>query len=209
MTLKLPDSGAETTPDGRRHAPSAARNAAPILELLREVMPASGLLLELASGTGQHAAEFAAALPGLTWQPTDINPENMASIRAWTGNTTLPPAILDATRKGWSTAWPCDALLAVNLLHLIPTAAAEILLTEAALALRPNGTGLIYGPFLRNGMPTSEGDAAFHSSLQAQDPTIGYKDLAWVTHHLATAGLQITTRDMPANNLSLIFTKPA
>lgn len=210
MTLRLPDSGAETTPDGRRHAPSAARNAGPILAVLQQVMPPRGLLLELASGTGQHAAAFSQALPGLVWQPSDINPDNMASIRAWSAGTAIrPPVLLDATRAGWSADWPCDALLLVNLLHLIPAAAVETLLAEAGLALRPGGVGVIYGPFLRDGKATSDGDAAFDASLRAQDPAIGYKDLHWVTGQLAAAGLSVDLRQMPANNLALILTKPA
>ena len=92
MKLVLPDSGAETLPDGRRHVPSAERNAAPILALLHQVLPARGRLLELAAGSGLHSARFAAALPGLDWQPTDVEPENFASIRAWTaGHANVRP----------------------------------------------------------------------------------------------------------------------
>lgn len=208
MSLRLPDSGAETTPDGRRHAPSAARNAAPILATLQAELPAHGRLLEIAAGTGQHAAQFSAALPQIDWQPTDVNPDNLASITAWAttaGPNLRAPAILDATRPGWPADWPDrDAILIVNLLHLIPAPAVETLLDEAARALSASGVLLIYGPFLRDGLATSDGDAAFHASLQAQDPAIGYKDLDWLTARLAAHRLTTTVQPMPANNLMLV-----
>ncbi len=209
MSLHLPDSGAEVSPDGRRHAPSSSRNAAAILQVLRDHAPAQGRLLEIASGTGQHAAQFAAALPGLDWQPTDIDPANMASIIAWSRQAAAPnlrsPVVMDATRPGWSSDFGgLDAVLLVNLLHLIPAPAVEILLSELAQALAPGGTAFIYGPFLRDGLPTSDGDAAFDASLRAQDPAIGYKDMAWVTLRLVAAGLRVRMQDMPANNLMLV-----
>lgn len=113
--------------------------------------------------------------------------------------------VLDATRPDWSADWPNqDAILIVNLLHLIPAPAVETLLDQAARALSPSGVLLIYGPFLRDGLATSDGDAAFHASLQAQDPAIGYKDLASVTARLASYGLTTTAQPMPANNLMLV-----
>lgn len=214
MTLKLPDSGAGASADGRRHAPSAARNAGPILAVLQRVAPAGGRLLEIASGTGQHAAEFAAALPGLDWYPTDLDPENLASIRAWTafsGRPNLhPPQVLDAAIPGWSQAlgqW--DAILVVNLLHLISKGAASTLLSEVSRALAPAGVALIYGPFLRNGKTTSDGDAAFDASLREQNAAIGYKDIAWAEAELSRSGLVVSVKPMPANNLTLIARRPA
>jgi SAM-dependent methyltransferase len=209
MSLRLPDSGAEVTPDGRRHAPSAARNAAPILDVLRRELPVRGRLLEIASGTGQHAAAFAAALPGIDLQPTDVNPENLPSIAAWaTAANQRPPVVLDAAQPGWASVWhPLDAVLVVNLLHLIPVAAVAVLLDEAGAALGPGGVLLIYGPFLRDGRATSDGDAAFDASLRAQDPRIGYKDVAAVTGQLQAQGLTVTCQAMPANNLMLVARK--
>ena len=206
MSLKLPDSDAEVTPDGRRHAPSAERNAAPILEVLRRELPATGRLLEIAAGTGQHAAAFAAALTGIDWQPTDANPDNLASIRAWSQAANLrPPVVLDAARPGWSAEWrPLDAVLVVNLLHLVPQAAVETLLDEACAALAPGGVFLIYGPFLRGGQATSKGDAKFHASLRAQDPTIGYKDVEWVMGRLQAKAMAVAQHGLPANNLMLV-----
>lgn len=206
MALKLPDTGAEVLPDGRRMVPSAARNAGPILEVLTS-LGLKGRLLEIASGSGLHAAEMAGKL-ALDWQPTDVEPTNFASIQAWAahaGGEIRAPILLDATLPGWAAQlgqW--DAILLVNLLHLIPTPAAETLLAEVALALAPGGTFCLYGPFLRDGQPTSPGDAAFDASLRSQDPTIGYKDLAWVLDHLSRHGLTADVRTMPANNLMLL-----
>lgn len=210
MSLALPDSGAAVTPDGRRHAASAARNAAPILAVLRRELPSTGRLLEIASGSGQHAAEFAAALPGIDWQPSDVEAHNLASIRAWAQSANQrAPVVLDAARSGWATDWPArDAVLVVNLLHLIPAAAVDILLAEACTALGPGGVLLIYGPFLRSGQATSQGDAAFDASLRAQDRAIGYKDVADVVARLQAGGLAVAVHDMPANNLMLVARKP-
>jgi len=206
MTLKLPDSGADTLPDGRRMVPSAARNAEPILQALQG-LGLRGRLLEIASGSGLHAAQMAGPL-GLIWQPTEVEPANFASITAWSATTDAaiqPPIHLDATEAGWAArlgAW--DAVLLVNLLHLIPEPAASTLLAELGTALAPGGTACLYGPFLREGLATSPGDAAFDASLRAQDPAIGYKDLAWVMGQLGKAGLSCDILPMPANNLLLV-----
>lgn len=205
MILCLPDSGAETLPDGRRLTPSAQRNAEPILQVLQG-LGLTGTLLELASGSGLHAALMAPVL-GLIWRPSDVDPANLPSIQAWaaTSPNILQPILLDATLPGWSGPLSRhDALLLVNLLHLIPETAAATLLAELPHALTPTGTACLYGPFLRNGQATSPGDAAFDASLRAQDPAIGYKDQAWVTDHLAKAGMVTQVVEMPANNLMLI-----
>lgn len=213
MTLRLPDSGAGVTPDGRRHAPSAERNAGAILSVLQDVLPARGRMLEIAAGTGQHAATFAAALPGWDWQATDADPANLSSIAAWAAHAgapnLAPPVVLDAARPGWAAGWPDrDAVLIVNLLHLIPAPAADTVLAESAAALAPGGCLCVYGPFLRDGQATSPGDAAFDASLRAQDPAIGYKDAAWAEVRLAAGGLRVTCRTMPANNLMWIAFRP-
>lgn len=210
MTLRLPDSGADTAPDGARTAPSALRNLPHILAQLARHAPASGTALELASGTGQHIAAFAAACPGLDWCPSDVNPGNLPSISAWRARAGLrnlaAPMLLDAAQPGWGAGRACALVIAVNLLHLIPEAAAETVLAEAASALAPGGTLMIYGPFLRQGRATSDGDAAFDASLRAQDPLIGYKDIDWVCARLS--GLQTPLIEaMPANNLMLIARK--
>lgn len=209
MTLRLPDSGADISIDGRRHAPSALRNQGAILDVLRTEAPAKGKLFEIASGSGQHAAAGAKALSGLIWQPTDANPDNLTSINAWRAHDPAPNlragVVLDAASPGWAADWPGqDVVLIINLLHLIPADMAAAILSESARALGPAGRLMVYGPFLRDGKTTSDGDAAFDASLRAQDPQIGYKDLAWVQALFAAAGLAARSIDMPANNLMLI-----
>ena len=209
MTLRLPDSGADISIDGRRHAPSAIRNQDAILDVLRAEAPATGKLLEIASGSGQHAAAGARALPGLIWQPSDANPDNLISITAWRAHdprpNLRPPIVLDAASPGWSKTWSAqDILLIINLLHLIPADMATQVIAQSAQALAIGGKLMIYGPFLRDGKTTSDGDAAFDASLRAQDATIGYKDLAWVGAQFAGLGLTLWIIQMPANNLMLV-----
>ena len=203
--LHLPDSGAPRE-GAKLSAPSALRNAAPILEVLREVAPERGRALEIAAGTGEHAVRFAAAFPGLAWLPTDVDAERLASIAAHAEEAALPnllpPDRMDAGQAGWAARGPFDLILCVNLLHLIPAGAVEALLAEVPRALGSGGVFALYGPFLRNGHATSEGDAAFDASLRAQDPAIGYKDADWVADRLAP--LTVMRREMPANNLMLI-----
>jgi SAM-dependent methyltransferase len=209
MSLRLPDSGTAAGPDGRRLPPSAERNAGPILEALR-AEGLHGRVLEIASGSGYHAARITAALPGLIWQPTDLDPANLASIAAWTAGTegALPPVVLDAAHPGWHRDFPAqEAAVIINLLHLISETAAQVVLSEAARVLAPEGRLFLYGPFLREGLAISEGDAAFDASLRAQDPAIGYKDIAEVEGWMRAAGLSPRRRDMPANNLLVIGTK--
>jgi len=205
MSLRLPDSGAAIAADGRRMAPSATRNAAAILGVLRRVVRPGARVLELASGSGQHAAEFAPALAA-DWQPSDVADGNFGSITAWGGAGVRAPVVLDACAPGWGAGgW--DVILAVNLLHLVPRAGAEVLIAEAARALSPAGRLVIYGPFLRGGVATSAGDAAFDAGLRAQDAALGYKDLGWVMGLMGSAGLGVEVVPMPANNLALITFK--
>lgn len=197
------------------HAPSAARNEGPITEALCDIAPPSGRALELASGTGQHIVAFARAMPGLLWQPTEIDPARRASIDAHGTEAmlaNLAPALpLDATARGWGAHNAGqDLIVLVNLLHLISTPEAQTLVHEAAQALAPGGCLVLYGPFLRDGQATSQNDARFHASLTAQDPEIGYKDLADVTGWIVAAGLSgPDIREMPANNLLLAAQRPA
>lgn len=214
--LNLPDSAsvAHSDADGRLFAPSAERNAEVILDLVARHAPAEGRALELASGTGQHVVRLARHLPGLHWQPSDADPARLASIAAYAaeakaGNIAAP-VLLDATAPGWAAEHgQNDLILLVNLLHLISTAEAEVLIAEAGQALAPGGVLILYGPFMRAGVLTSEGDRAFHASLTAQDPEIGYKDDAAILALLEAAGLaRIDTAEMPANNLAFIARKP-
>lgn len=195
--------------DGARlHAPAAERNAADIAQVLRHHAPPEGRALEIASGTGQHVAQFATALPSLHWHPTDIDPQRLASIDAWAGDAAnIAPALhLDATAPGWGLAHgPYDLIVLINLLHLIREDEAQAIVAELAQALETGGRAVLYGPFLRAGELTSQGDAQFHASLQAADPSIGYKDDFDVIDWLHEAGLSLVeVLEMPANNLCLI-----
>ena len=201
--------------DGRLDAPSARRNLAIISQELLSHAPETGRALELASGTGQHVAAFTAALPGgLTWQPTEIDPVRRVSIDAWVQDADQPnlrPAIsLDATTPGWGARHGEQNLIVlINLLHLISTAEVRILLTEVAQALTPSGTFFLYGPFLRDGQATSEGDARFDQSLRQSDPEIGYESIEDICLWLKSAGLNLReVIQMPANNLAIICQKP-
>ncbi|HHL22885.1 MAG TPA: DUF938 domain-containing protein [Aliiroseovarius sp.] len=215
-------SNAEGLGDGRLSAPSALRNIGPICEALAQVVPAAGTALEIASGTGQHAVAFAAAFPGVTWQPTDIAPERLVSINAWRQAEGAPANLrparhLDASRPGWpdwpgeedGSCAPVDLVVAVNLFHLIDNAAARMVLTGAAKVLKPGGKLFIYGPFRDAGGFRSEGDRKFHASIVAAAPKSGYKQVDWMRDQARLAGLEWLGRvEMPANNLSLIWQKP-
>jgi SAM-dependent methyltransferase len=213
--LNLPDTpGVAGSSDPRISAPSALRNRDLIAAELQRLAPTQGRALEIASGTGEHVVRFAAAMPGLEWQPTDPDPARRASIAAWASEAGLAniraPRDLNAARPGWAEAEvPADLVVLVNLLHLISDAEARTVLAEIAAVLSPGGLFALYGPFLRDGEATSEGDAAFHASLRAQDPAIGYKDVIDTCAQLVAAGLShVETVAMPANNLLLVFERP-
>lgn len=214
-TLPPNASVAHAGEDARMHAPAAERNAAAITEALCESSPRAGRALELASGTGQHAVAFARAMPGLDWQPSEVDADRRASIDAHAHAAGLPnlrAAIpLDATEAGWGARHAGQALIVlVNLLHLISADEVQSVIREAATALVPGGVFAVYGPFLRDGQATSDGDARFHVSLVAQDPALGYKDVAVVEGWLKAQGLHLSrTVEMPANNLLLLAVRPA
>lgn len=200
--------------DGDRlFAPSAGRNVDHICTLLQTYGPATGTALEIASGTGQHVAQFAQTLPGVIWQPTENDPSRIKSIDAWITEAKTQnlrrAQVLNAAAAGWGkTRVGQNLIILVNLLHLIPEPDAHTVITEAASALAPGGRVLIYGPFLRAGETTSDGDARFHASLQHTDPKIGYKDDFDVVDWLHAAGLTlIDLVEMPANNLAFICEK--
>ena len=216
MARTTPDTAsiAHATQGAKLFAPSAARNAPDICNLLAQFAPTTGKALEIASGTGQHSVAFAQKLPDLHWQPTDIDTARRASIDAYTSDSGLrniaPALPLDACSPGWGAHNIGQSLIVVvNLLHLISTPEAEILITEAARALAPAGRFVIYGPFMRGGDLTSKNDAEFHASLIGHDPDIGYKDDFDTLDMVEAAGLGIVEIvEMPANNLALIGEKP-
>ncbi|KUP93181.1 DUF938 domain-containing protein [Tritonibacter horizontis] len=198
---------------GKLFAPSAARNLAPLVDLVIREAPRNGRALEIASGTGQHIVGLARALPGLHWHPSDIDPARRASIDAYVAEAGLKnveiAAALDATGPGWGALiGPFDLILLSNLLHLISGEEARLLLEQAAMALTPAGRMVIYGPFARGGTLTSEGDRAFDAALRDHDPETGYKDVAEMHEWATDVGLSLTKQiEMPANNLSLVLTR--
>lgn len=216
MARALPPSASVAQPQegAKLFAPSAARNVEALVELLRDNAPTQGSALEIASGTGQHVTAYAAALPHLHWHPTELDPARCASINAYVAEAGLPnvsrAALLDATRIGWATTNGAkDLILLANLLHLISSAEARTILSEAAKALKSEGVLILYGPFKRSGVLTSGGDAKFDAELRSADPSIGYKDDLDIKGWLGDVGLtQLTTVDMPANNLAFIARIP-
>ncbi len=203
-----------TAQDGKLFAPAAARNMQPLCELLEQVAPKSGGALEIASGTGQHVVAYAHRLPGLIWQPTEVDAARRASIDAHAAeaglDNILPTLELDATAPGWAQSVEAvDFIVLSNLLHLITEGDAKTLIREAARALKASGKLCIYGPFMRAEELTSEGDRAFHASLIAHDTELGYKDDFDTIDWLQEAGLDLTdVIEMPANNLALVAQRP-
>jgi len=200
------------TPDNRLHAPATQRNKAAIAAVLADWLPAVGAVLEIASGTGEHAVHFAAAFPGLAWQPSDPDPQHRRSIAAHrqaegTANL-LPPLDLDVTRPDWLLQAEVDAMVCCNMIHIAPWAAAEGLLAGAGRHLKPGGGLYLYGPFLQPGVATAPSNLAFDASLRAQNPAWGLRHLDDVARLAAANGLaEPLVEAMPANNLSLWFAK--
>ena len=185
------------------------RNKQPILEVLTRVLPATGTLLELASGTGQHAAHFAQHLPGWSIQPSDLEPENLASIEAYRLEAGLAnlrsPVRLDVADESWPAA---SAIFNANLIHIAPWQAALDLMRGAGRLLAPGQRLIVYGPFKLGGAHTAPSNQSFDDSLRARDPSWGVRDLEAVVAVAASHGLELSERvEMPANNQTLIFTR--
>jgi SAM-dependent methyltransferase len=192
-----------------RSAPAAARNREPILVVLRDCLPRPALVLEIASGTGEHAVWFSNAVPGLTWQPTDLDEEALRSIAAWRDASgppnLLPPLCLDAAAEIWPVAH-ADAVVAINMVHIAPWNATTGLIGGAARVLPPGGVLFLYGPFREGGEHTSAGNVAFDADLRARDPSWGIRDLDEITAFASQHGFKAPERiAMPANNLSVVF----
>ena len=196
-------------------SPAAGRNRAPILEWLRKVLPTQGLALEIASGTGQHVAHFAANMPGWVWQPSDAQADGFESIGAWCAQARAvnvrEPLLLDVLAPRWPStvaefASKFDAVFCANMLHIAPWAPCAALMTGATKYLSPLGALITYGPYLERDVPTSAGNLAFDESLRQRDPAWGIRTLEDVVRQAALAGLHLTDRfEMPANNLLLVF----
>jgi SAM-dependent methyltransferase len=194
---------------GRLHAAATDRNREPILEVLRRVLPPTGLVLEIASGTGQHVAFFAGALPALRWQPSDPSSAHLESIRAWASasgaENIAAPLALDVETQPWPVA-NADAILNINMIHIAPWSATEALFRGAARLLSARGVLFLYGPFKRDGQHTAQSNERFDERLRGEDPRWGVRDLADVQAVAAAAGFQPPEIiSMPANNLSVVF----
>jgi SAM-dependent methyltransferase len=199
------------TTDARQSAPAAERNKEPILEVLARVLPQSGLVLEIASGTGQHVVHFARALPGLTWQPSEPDPQMRPSIAGWLAETglsnVLPPLDLDVCRPEWPIG-RADAVLCINMVHISPWQATEQLLAGCERILPPGGILYLYGPYRRDGRHTAPSNEAFDASLRQRDPQWGVRDLETVIEAASGHGLDLSeVVEMPANNLSVVFAR--
>lgn len=188
-------------------APAAERNRQPILDVLRRVLPSSGLVLEVASGTGQHARFFAERLPDLHWQPSDASPEALQSIRAWVdesaGENLRAPVELDVR---WPT-WPVNgaaAVICINMIHISPWESTEALFRGAAALLEGGGPLVTYGPYRLHGTHTAPSNAAFDESLRSRNPGWGVRDIDELTELAARTGFSLAAQfDMPANNMTL------
>jgi SAM-dependent methyltransferase len=202
-----------TMDDDLPRAPAASRNREPILAVLARVLPPSGTVLEVASGTGEHAAYLAARLPGLTWQPSDADPEAVDAIgrrvaAAGTANL-LAPLRLDARAEAWPLRH-AGALVCINMIQVAPWAASAGLMRGAGHLLAGGGVLYLYGPYKIGGRHTAPSNAAFDSSLRRRNADWGVRDLDAVTAEAEANGLALAeTVAMPANNLSVVFEKTA
>jgi SAM-dependent methyltransferase len=200
---------ADPTSSDALTSPSFLRNRDPILAVLARVLPEGGTVLEIASGSGEHAVYFAAALPSLLWQPTDLDPVALRSISTHRATARLPnvrpPLQLDASAHSWPVEH-ADAVVVINMLHISPWRAAEGLMAGAGRVLRPGSVLYLYGPYKENGIHTALSNAVFDESLRARNPEWGVRDVADLTELARAHGLSFAERvGMPANNLSLIF----
>lgn len=199
----------DMTDDPRRHAPATQRNRDPILAVLRRFLPQTGLVLEVASGTGEHAAYFASHMPMLDWQPSDPDAAACASIAGWAEAARLQnlraPLTLDAAASDWPIA-RADAVLCINMIHISPWAATLGLMAGAARILPAGAPLILYGPYVRAEVETVASNRAFDADLRMRNPAWGLRDLADVTAVAADAGLvRETVIEMPANNLMVVF----
>jgi len=195
--------------DLRRYSPSALRNRGPIADVLAEHLPATGAVLEVASGTGEHVCHFAERFSGIQFQPSDLDPSARDSVRAWIAALGLrnvrEPLALDVAQGAWPEG-PFDAILALNMIHIAPWNACLGLLEGASELLTADGFLFLYGPFIRAGVATAFSNEAFDADLRARNAAWGLRDLDEVAEHASENGLMLTELvEMPANNVSVIF----
>ena len=198
---------AEQTGEVRKHAPATLRNRDAILAALRGLLPSRGLVLEVGSGSGEHVAHFAPALPNIVWQPSDPDRDAIASITEWTRGlaNVRPPLALDAAAPGWPID-RADAILCINMIHIAPWSACEGLMAGAARRLAPGAPLVLYGPFRRAGVPTAPSNEAFDAALRSRDPAWGLRDLEAVGEVAGGEGLAFDrVLEMPANNVMVVW----
>ena len=193
----------------RRSAPAALRNREPIAEVLAEWLPPAGLVLEIASGTGEHAIYFAERFPQLGWQPSDLHRDALSSISAWLKVSELPnvrsPIVVDASVPGWPID-RADAVLSINMVHISPWASALGLLIESARLLGKDAPLILYGPWLEDDVDTAEGNLAFDADLKRRNPEWGLRRVEDFVDAANERGFElVTTRARPANNLMLLL----
>ncbi len=208
----MSDLSPQNSETARRDAPATRRNAAAILEVLRETLPEAGTILEIGSGTGQHASAFAPALAPRLWLPSDPDPGQRASIAAWIADMDpprpLPPRAIDAAAPEWDVRAEDNitAITSANVIHISPWSTSQGLIAGAGRILPPGGVLHFYGPFKRGGVHTTDSNAAFDASLRARDPAWGVRDLDDIKALAKTAGLILDrVIDMPSNNFSVVF----
>ena len=193
----------------KRHAPATERNREPIAAVLREVLPDQGIVLEVASGTGEHVVHFARAFPQLRWQPSDPDPDAVDSIEAWAADSGAPNLIPPVTLDAASDSWPldaADAILCINMVHISPWGATQGLMRGAGRLLAAGAPLVLYGPYRRAGIPTAPSNEAFDASLRSRDPAWGLRDLEALQAEAEGQGLSFERLvEMPANNLTLVF----
>ena len=197
----------------KAHAPAAERNQRPILEVLRRTLPTRGTVLEIASGTGQHAEFFSEGLPLLTWQPSDCSPHALESIAARVHDANrsnfLPPVELDVLSEPWPIS-QADAVLCINMIHISPWAATEALFCGAGRTLALERPLVTYGPYRIHGVHTAPSNEAFDESLRSRNPEWGVRDIDDLVELAQRFGFVLTARDeMPANNMTLTWRRAA
>ena len=195
----------------KRHAPATGRNSAPIADVLRRELPEEGLVLEIASGTGEHAVFFAREFPQITWQPTDREASEFASIAAWTEDAGVgniaEPVVLDASAHDWPVI-RADAIVCINMVHISPWEATEGLMRGAGRLLDSGAPLVLYGPYREAGVETAPSNEQFELWLKDRDPRFGLRNIEDVDALAARHGLARTARhEMPANNLTLVYRK--
>jgi hypothetical protein len=205
-----------TNPEQKQFAPATQRNREPILEVLQQILPPSGTILEIASGTGEHAVFFAPPLAPRKWLPSDPNPLLRDSITAWSeeskSDNLYPPLDIDAQLPVWTveketfTDSPIVAIVNINMIHISPWSACLGLMSGAGRILPPGGILYLYGPYKQNGQHTAPSNAAFDESLRSQNPVWGVRNLEDVVAAAKAENMTLQKiYQMPANNLSVVF----